>query len=245
MTGHGKEPGDPALETLDDLLHGELKLLQHRQGYRYSVDALLLAAFALPLANGAAFVDLGCGPGTVGLIIAKRGKPSRALGVEVQPGLADLAKRNAENNRTDPGFEVIEADALALPGEFDGAFDLAVTNPPFRKRLSGRVSPNAEKAIARHELKMDLPSWLAKAGDLIRPGGAICMVYPTSEEPRLDAAVAGSGLSMRRRQYALDRPGGRARLVLIELRGEDGDIEEMDPVAIERDGKKYSLDGYR
>ena len=134
----------PRLETCDDLLHGEMKLFQRAGGFRYSVDALLLAAFALPLSAGARVLDLGTGSGVVALILARRGRPARVVGVELQAGLADIARRNASANPTDPRVEIIEADALARP--FPAAsFDLVVSNPPFQPGGAGPKTrtPNA------------------------------------------------------------------------------------------------------
>jgi tRNA1Val (adenine37-N6)-methyltransferase len=231
-------------ETLDDLLHGEMKILQRRSGYRYSVDALLLAAFALPLAASARVLDLGAGSGVVALILARRGRPARVVGIELQPGLADLARRNARLNATDPPVEIVEADALAAAPTLVG-FDLVVTNPPFRAEGSGIPSPLPEKALARHELAMSLPQWLRTARDALAPGGSVCIVYPVDQEERLHAAAAAAGLFPVRRQYALDRPGGRRRLLLLELRAQPAPLLDLPAVAIETDQGKFSLDGYR
>ena len=82
-------------ETLDDLLHGELKLIQQRDGYRYSADALLIASFALPLIDGQTVLDMGTGAGTIALILAARGRPARVIGVEIL-FILDLDLRNDE-----------------------------------------------------------------------------------------------------------------------------------------------------
>jgi tRNA1Val (adenine37-N6)-methyltransferase len=235
-----------ANETLDDLLHGELKLIQRKKGYRYSVDALLLAHFALPLVDGRAVLDMGTGAGVVALILAHRAKPARVVGVEIQKGLAGLARRNAEINPTEPRVEVIRADATRLSWEFGpGSFPVIVTNPPFRRTGSGRVSPDDEKAIARHEIKMTIGSWLEEAMRLTGENGSICLVYPVDEEPRLMSAVEKLDLHVARRRYALDRPGGARKLVLVDLRLQPSEIVDLPDMPVETDQGKFSLDGYK
>jgi len=233
-------------ETLDDLLHGELKLVQKKRGFRYSVDALLLASFALPLCRGKDVLDMGCGSGVVALIMAKRGKPRRVVGIELQDTLAELARRNAELNKTEPRVEIIKADALdASIFPRAGAFDLVVTNPPFRAAGSGRAGPNPERAGARHELFMNIRDWLGRARALVKPGGSVCVVYPVSEQGRLLEAAGKAGLFAARRQYATDRPGGRRRLVLYQFVWQECALEDLEDVPIETGRGKFSLDGYR
>ena len=233
-------------ESLDDLLHGELKLIQKKGGYRYSVDALLLSSFALPFARDQAVLDMGAGTGVVALILAKRGNPRRVVGVEIQKGLSGLAKRNSELNRTTPRVEIIHGDACQISLDFPaGTFDLIVSNPPFFANDTGHVSPNQEKALARHEIAMSLRCWLAEAKKLLAPGGRIMIVFPADQEDRLVNTATGVGLYLARRQYALDRPGGSRKFILADFRSESSKVQDLPDVPIETPAGKFSLDGYK
>jgi len=233
-------------ETLDDLLHGELKLIQKKDGYRYSADALLLAHFALSPAKGAVVLDMGCGAGTVALILAARAKPARVIGAEIQKTLAEVAERNAELNPTEPKLEVIRADATQLSLEIEpGSIDLIVSNPPFRKAGSGHTSPNPEKALARHELAMSINTWLAEAKKLLTESGKICLVYPLDQEDRLMQAAERAKLFPSRRCRAIDRPGGSGKLLLIEFAQTPCKTETLPDIPIQTDAGKFSLDGYK
>ena len=232
-------------ETLDDLLHGELKLIQNKDGYRYSVDALLLSSFALPFVGGADVLDMGTGAGVVALILAQRGRPRSVVGVELQKPLAALAKRNAALNPTTPRVEVIRGDACLLRLECGpGSFGVIVSNPPFHRSDSGMISPNMEKAFARHELAMSLKRWLHEAKKLLAPAGHLMIVFPADQQDRL-AAAAAVGLGLARRQYALDRPGGSKKLILVDLGMDPGPTEDLPDVPIETEQGRFSLDGYR
>lgn len=231
-------------ESCDDLLHGEMKLIQRVDGYRYSADALLLSAFALPLCRGARVLDLGTGSGVIALILARRGRPAAVTGVETQPGLADIARRNAVLNKTRPRVKIIEADVLSCP--FPAAsFDLIVTNPPFQPAGSGPTNPDPERAIARHEIRMTLPEWLEVCRYALAPEGAACIVHPADQEKRLREAANHAGFHLRRFQRALDRPGGRPRLLLYDFRAEPGPVENLADVPIENEQGKFGIDGHR
>ncbi len=237
------EPKDD--ETLDDLLHGELKIIQKKRGVRYSVDALLLSYFSLPAVEGEEVLDMGCGAGTIALILAKRGNVKRMVGVEIQDSLAELARRNAELNPTQPKVEIIQADATKMEDLPAGSFGVVVTNPPFRPAGTGVTSILEERAMARHEILMTLESWLREAKRLIRPDGCICMIYPVAGEQRLRKTVKEQGLRHARIQYAVDRPRGRKRLVMVEYQPGPGMTRLLGDVAIETDQGRFSLDGYR
>lgn len=232
-------------ETIDDLLHGELKLIQHRDGYRYSVDALLLAHFALPLVDGKNVLDMGTGAGVIALILARRGRPARVVGVEIQDSLYELASRNAEHNTTSPKVRIIRADATGLGDFKPGSFDVIVTNPPFRKADSGHISPNQEKAAARHELLMNLHDWLFEARRLAAPEGRICMVYPADQKKRLGQTIRKLDLHIARRCRVVDRTGGEAKLILLELSPLPCPTRDIAEVPIETEAGKFSLDGYK
>ncbi|HSH13650.1 MAG TPA: hypothetical protein VLA15_07870, partial [Desulfurivibrionaceae bacterium] len=57
--------------TNDTLFAGRLNCRQHRGGYRFSVDAVLLAHFFAPRSDES-LIDLGCGCGIIPLILAYR-----------------------------------------------------------------------------------------------------------------------------------------------------------------------------
>src|SRR5512137_544956 len=98
----------PDAETLDTFFHGRVRILQPKKGYRFSVDAPLLADFIRPRPEDAA-LELGTGSGVISLLLSL--KPLRKItALEIQPGLAGLARRNVELNGLGGRIEVVEAD---------------------------------------------------------------------------------------------------------------------------------------
>ena len=127
-----------AEETLDSILGGALRLYQPRRGYRFSVEAVLLARFAAAR-TAARVLELGAGCGVVAVIVAARLRPREVVAVEIQPALAALIERNAALN----GLGMVRAVCADLRsrralGAAPGGFDLVLANPPFRARASGR-----------------------------------------------------------------------------------------------------------
>ncbi len=205
-----------AEETLDTLFGGRLKILQKKRGYRFSIDALLLAHFAEPGPDDRV-VDLGTGCGIVPLILIFRKKLKRITGVEIQPSLADLARRNAVLNRCSSRFRVWEEDLGRLDQRTKREnFDLVLTNPPYRRVGSGRVNPQTEKAVARHELQTTLEEVLRAAHYLLKDKGRLAMIYPASRVADLMRGLSKYRLEPKRVQFVHSREEEEARLVLVE-----------------------------
>jgi len=89
-------------ETIDEFFQGRLKILQKERGYRFSVDALLLADFAT-LQRGNRLVDLGAGSGIISLILALRFPETSITEVEIQEDLAE-ERRAEQYGRSDQGL---------------------------------------------------------------------------------------------------------------------------------------------
>src|SRR3954471_2660838 len=103
--------------TEDALLGGRVRVLQPRRGYRGAVDAVLLAAAVHPAA-GERVLDLGAGVGAVGLCLARRVADCTIVGVELQPALGELARRNATRNGLHERLCILVHDlAQPLPAE--------------------------------------------------------------------------------------------------------------------------------
>lgn len=164
------------METTLDWIR-DLKLYQHKDGYRFSVDALLLYAFVnMKHVNHA--VDLGTGSGIIGLLLAKKYPKSTVLLVELQKTLARLAEKNISLNGLQEQVSLLNADIKDLRSLLGPhCCDLVVSNPPFRKPTTGRLSTGEEKAIARHELKIKLPELAAAASYLLKGKGRFFMIF--------------------------------------------------------------------
>ncbi|MFN7134578.1 MAG: methyltransferase, partial [Myxococcales bacterium] len=189
-------------ETLDVTPGGELLLVQRRNGYRFTADALLLAEFAA--AHGGEVLDVGTGCGVVGLLLLARKKSSRVVAVEVQPALAALARRNAELNGLTAHFEVVTADVRteAFGG---GRFAHIVANPPYFRVSEGRLSPDAERAVARHEVALTLEQLALSVAALLAPDGRLSVVLPSGRRDECQALLALRGLAVVREERVARR----------------------------------------
>lgn len=209
-------------ETLDVFLDGRLKLIQPRNGYRFSIDAVLLAEFATVKAEDR-LIDLGTGCGIMPLILLLKHGLKKAVGLEIQTVLAGLAGRNAVLNGFSDKMQVIVCDIRQLPLTA-GSADLVICNPPYRRKESGRVNPDLQKAIARHEIMTSLNDILSAGSKLLRVKGRMAMVYPAVRLADILAGMRAYRLEPKRLQLVYPDLEHGAELVLIEaaLNGRSG-----------------------
>lgn len=228
-------------ETLDALFDGRLILLQSRSGYRFSLDALLLAYF-VTVKPDARIVDLGTGNGVVALVLGDL-HPSAALtGIELQSAMVNRAQRNVELNGLERRIKILHADVRQITARMCGAnFDLAVCNPPYRKPSSGRVSVNAERQAARHETRGNLCDFLRAAAHLLTHRGRAALCYPALRLTDLTAAMRQVRIEPKRLRMVHSFQSSDASLVLVEgVKGGRPGLAVSPPLFVYRQGKEYS-----
>jgi tRNA1Val (adenine37-N6)-methyltransferase len=203
-------------EQIDAVLGGQLRIIQSRHGYRFSVDALLLADF-VSITPGDVVVDLGAGCGIISLLLAKKGRAGSIVGLELQEELASQAKRTAVLNGLEERISIVRGDLRALPMAPRCA-DVVVCNPPYRTGRSGRINPDPCKALARHEIAMSLLDILAAAKTLLRPRGKLALIYPANRLTEVFSRMRSQDLEPKRLQVIYPDSASHAKLAMIEGR---------------------------
>ncbi len=225
----------PDAETLDTFYRGRIRIVQSKKGYRFSVDAPLLADFVRTRPGDEA-LEIGTGNGVISLLLSV--KPfKRITAVEIQPGPAGLARRNVELNGLGDRIEIVWADLRTYdPGR---TFNLIFSNPPYIRASSGFLSASAEKSAAKHELHGGIGEILGKTAEWLAPGGRACFVYPEKRRADFLAAAGESGLAVRRLRFVHPRAGEPPNLFLIEL-GRAAVSELMPPLILFGPDGKYT-----
>lgn len=235
-------------ETLEPLLMGGGYILQKRRGYRFSLDAIVLADFvARRQAKAKAgrrirYLDLGTGCGVILVLLAKWASGVTGYGVEIQKALADLAVRNLRLHGLGDRFQILCTDLKDLPARFPrGSFDWITSNPPYRRLETGRLNPDSQKALARHELTASLEDICRVTAYLLREKGRLFLIYPAGRFVGLVGGLRGAGLEPKTARPVYPKPGERAIWMLVEAvlnGGEELLIEE--PLFVENAQGDYT-----
>ncbi len=234
-------------ETFNTLFGGHLKIIQKKEGYRFSIDALLLASF-VQAAPEDKIIDLGTGCGIIPLLLIYQKKGSKIIGVEIQPSLADLARRNVLLNNFPGQIEIWEKDFKELKKEesWRDYFDLVIANPPYRRLGAGRINPHPEKAIARHEIKATLADILQISYYILKAKGRLTVIYPARRVADLFQGLRQNYLEPKKVQFVHSRLNEAARLVLVEAwKGGRAQAEVLPPFILYTAGGEYSSEAQK
>ncbi|MGI6657406.1 MAG: tRNA1(Val) (adenine(37)-N6)-methyltransferase [Desulfobulbus sp.] len=214
----------------DEFFNGRLAFRQPTEGYRFSMDAVLVAHFLVP-GRAARILDLGCGCGIIGQILAYRHADVHITGLELQEELARLAGENATENGFAHRVGVVCGDARAIGDLFPAeSFDAVISNPPYRRAGSGRLNDNIQAARARHELDGSLDDFVRAAAYAVKNRGKTVFIYPATRCNPLLIALHRHRLTLKRLQPLYSYPGATsARLVLIEAAKNGGEQLELLP----------------
>lgn len=201
-------------ESIDNFMEGRLKIIQSKDGYRFSIDAILLSEF-VTVRPGDVVVDLGTGCGIILLVLLLTKPVGHVFGLEIQKELAAQAKRNTSLNGFETKMEVIIGDIRNPPMARKWA-DVVLCNPPYRQVKSGRINPDPRRAVARHELLASIDDVLMAATGLLRRNGRLALIYPSVRLTDILVRMRRFGLEPKRLRINYPTLKSRAELALIE-----------------------------
>ena len=201
-------------ERIDCFMDGRLKLIQSKDGYRFSIDAILLAQF-VTIRQGDVVVDLGTGCGVIPLILLLTKLVGYAFGLEIQEELAGQAARNVLLNGFDDKMRVVLGDIKNPPIAEESA-DVVICNPPYRQVKSGRINPDPRRAIARHEIMASIDDILRAARSVLRKKGRFSLIYSSVRLADILARMRRFNLEPKKIQIIYPDLNSGAKLVLVE-----------------------------
>jgi len=193
------------------LLDGRVRYAQPEDGYRTGIEPVLLAA-SVPAQPGQRVLEAGVGAGAGLLCVAVRVPGVEGVGVEVDPAMAELARRNIAANGL-AGLSVVTSDIGAW--RCHGGFDHAFCNPPWHDP-AGTASPVARRRLATHEGALPLEGWVDALRDAVRPGGSLTLMAPAGQTGRLMAALRAAGIGRLALGPLWPKAGRDAKLLLVQ-----------------------------
>lgn len=218
-----REPNRKSPETReiqeDSLFDGGLICRQYKDGYRFSIDSVLLAHYPA-VKKDEMILDLGTGTGVIGLILCFRCQHLNisVTGIEFQKDLVRLARENIDLNGFNGSFSIIEADigtirSLLAPE----SCSLVISNPPFYAAGSGRLNVHPEALAARHQTTSGLTPFVAAASFTLQNRGRAVFIYPADKIVELLNSLTEQKLLPKRIQFIYSYPeADSASLAIIE-----------------------------
>ncbi len=225
----------------EDLCHltGDWRIFQRLEGHRYSLDDLVTAWYALDGVRGrpvARAADLGCGIGSVLMMVAWGRPEARVVGVEAQPLSAGLARRSLRYNGAADRCEVRGGDLRDPAMTPEGAvFDLVTGTPPYIPLGHGTVSAREQCGPCRFETRGGVEGYCEAAARLLAPGGRFAVCESAGQTRRVELAAREAGLTVLSRRDVVPREGRQALLSVYRM-------ARADEVAAGADGAPLQIE---
>jgi len=217
-------------------------LQQPDHSFRFSLDALLLAAFAARSPWRQA-LDLGTGCGVVGLglLLASR-QAGHVRSVDRDAAMVDAATSNAallgfEDRFIARCLDLRERNAAWRHFAPPGIFDLVLANPPYRQERSGRQNPETARADARFENQANLLDFAQNSRAACSTKARFCFIYLAERLHHACSVLEAAGFALKRILPVHSRTAEPAKLVLLEARKQGGQGLLLEPPLILYEGR--------
>ncbi|MCR4752489.1 MAG: tRNA1(Val) (adenine(37)-N6)-methyltransferase [Eubacterium sp.] len=180
------------------------------------MDAVLLADY-VKIRPAERILDLGCGNGILPLLLTARHADARITGLEIQKESVELARRSIAYNHLEDRISVIEGDIREAVSRFGAAsFDVLISNPPYMIASHGKLNPNRQVAMARHEVSCTFGDLAHTAAGLLRDHGRLYLVHRPFRLAEILDTLRSYKLEPKRMRLVHPFIGKEANLVLIE-----------------------------
>jgi len=209
-------------ERIDILEKNQLKIIQEKDNYCFSLDSILLSKF-VKIKKNEKIVDLGTGCGVIPLMIFDPEKNNTIYAVEIQEKLANIAKKNVFINNLQDRIHIINDDMKKLHKTFGGEWaDVIISNPPYIPSGSGKQSVKDEQLIARHEVNIDFDSLIAVSSHLLKKRGRLYLIHRADSLVSVIMIFKKYNIEPKLLQFVYTKKNDKAGRFLIEGRKDGG-----------------------
>lgn len=225
-------------ETLEDLGLKGLCIIQKKHGFRFGVDAVLLADFA-KVRKKDTVIDFCTGTGIIPLLLYGKKEPQRITGVEIQKEFIDMAHKSVVYNGLEDKITMVLGDLRnTQENKNRPKVDVVTVNPPYKKENSGIHNEENALTIARHEVTLNLEDVIKAAAYSLKDHGRFYMIH--RPERLADIMILMRAYHIEPKELRMVYPNSKKPPTMILIEGRKGGnafLKVLEPLYI------YDLDG--
>lgn len=233
------------MEVKNKLLNFSNKIIyQNDEWFMFSIDAVLLANFVSLKINTKTIMDLATGNAPIAMLLTYRTK-AKIYGVELQKEIFYLGKKSVKENGFDEQISLYNFDIKDINDKFKSeTMDVIVCNPPFFKTTEIKnMNKEDIKAIARHEIKLNLDILLEKTSYLLKNKGTFAMVHRPERLVEIIDKMKKYNIEPKKIQFAYSNIKKNSNIVLIEgIKNGNSGIKVLPPLLVHNEDGSYTDD---
>ena len=229
-------------KVINDLVgYDGLKIVQVNEYFNFSLDSVLLASF-IQLKKDDKIIDLGTGNAPIPLILSTKTN-EEIIGIEVQKEIYDLAVESVKLNKLESQIKIKNLDIKNLLSEYNSeSFNIVISNPPYFKKTEESVlNENNVKAIARHEILINLEEIIMIASKLLKNRGSFYLVHRTDRLAEIIEVLKKNKLEPKRIRFIFPKKNSESNLFLLEARKNSNiGLKVLSPLIVHDENLNYT-----
>ena len=232
------------MKVKNSLLNFNKVIYQDDDWFKLSMDSVLLANFVTINMGVKNIIDFACGNAPIPMLLTYRTN-AMIYGVEYQKCIYELGVESIKENRLEDKIKLINGDVRNIRDIFNSEFfDVVTCNPPyFKKSDSSHLNDNEVKAIARHEITLNLEDVVKSASYVLKNRGVFAMVHRTERMIEIIEVMKKYRLEPKRIQFIYPKKGKNSDLFLIEgVKNGNVGLKMLSPIFLHEEGNDEYTD---
>ena len=232
------------MKVKNSLLNFNKVIYQDDDWFKLSMDSVLLANFVTINMGVKNIIDFACGNAPIPMLLTYRTN-AMIYGVEYQKCIYELGVESIKDNGLEDKIKLIIGDVRNIRDIFNSEFfDIVTCNPPyFKKSDSSHLNDNEVKAIARHEINLNLEDVVKSASYVLKNRGVFAMVHRTERMIEIIEVMKKYRLEPKRIQFIYPKKGKNSDLFLIEgVKNGNVGLKMLSPIVLHEEGNDEYTD---
>lgn len=203
-------------ERIDDLLIDDYHIIQKKDCYCFTSDAVLLSNFAKAKKSDKV-LDLCSGSGIVGILTSIKNKPQKAVLVEMQEELCEMAQRSILMNNMQQSVCVVNSKVQnAFEILNNEQFDVITCNPPYKTINNHKITEKQNIAVCKYELTLNFDELCNAVNKLLKFGGKFYFVHESNRLCEIFSTLTKYGLEPKVLQICFPKNKTESNVILVQ-----------------------------
>lgn len=230
------------MKVVNDLLgYKNFKIIQNDEWFVFSLDSILLPNFIKISKSDRNILDIGTGNAPIPLILSTK-TDATIYGIEIQKDIYDMGLESVKINSCN-NIKLINDDVNNIYNYFKPEFfDIIVSNPPYFKfNDSSIINMKSQKALARHEITLNLECLVQIASKYLKNNGKFAMIHRTERLTEVLSKLSEYNLEPKRIKLIFPKKNSESNLFLVEaVKNANPGIKSLDYIIVHDENGQYT-----
>lgn len=192
-------------------------IMQMKDGFKFSLDSLLLAEFVKVKKDDKKILDMCTGNAPVPLVLSLKTN-AEIVGFEIQKEINELALESVAINGLEKNIRIINDDIKNIDNYFESnTFDIITCNPPyFKTKEDGYRNKNDFLTLARHEIAIDLETIFKIASKNLKDNKAFYLVHRVERLDDIIVLARENKMNVKELQFISTKKEKAANTILVK-----------------------------